>query len=328
MKKIICIAALLFLGVYALRSYKAYRDYTLNVEKYNQVVHEFNLCMEAFDWKCAEKNVRILLKEDPADTLAQNNLASILLEQERYGECIAYVETLKRNSDNLEFLKNKAALLQRELEELHLEPSFHFRLEYDGNPSRSNVMEALAVLEVAYDSISNLFQFEPINKLGLVLYQAGEHTGVGSRPDWVGAIYDGKLRVPENVMSYREVYRPMLFHELTHSFVRGMTLGTIPTWINEGIAQIVDGSRNEFDKPAGASPSLQELEESFLNVAGREQAEKLYWYSRKMVEGLLLRNGDFSHFRKFIQELNRLGEAEALKKFYDVTAAQLLAEAR
>ena len=328
MKKIICIVAVLAMGAYVLHHYKSYRDYTRNVEKYNQVVQEFNLCMEAFDWNCAEKNVRILLQEDPSDTVAQNNLAAILLEQERYGECISYVESLTRKSENLKFLKNKAALLQRELEELHLEQSFHFRLEYDGAPSRTNVMEALAVLEVAYDSISTLFQFEPSNKMRLVLYQADEHTGVGPRPDWVGAIYDGKLRVPENIMSYRAAYRPMLFHELTHSFVRGMTYGHVPQWINEGIAQVIDGSRRDVPNPGGPAPSLKDLSDSFVNEGSRDKAEKLYWYSQKMVEGMLRRNGSLVHFREFIQDLNRLGEKDALDRYYSVTAEQLLEEVR
>lgn len=328
MKKILCIIGIVVIGLIVLHRCKTYFAYAENMISYNNTVQEFNECLEAFDWSCAEKNAKILLKEDPSDTLMQNNLAIVLLEQEKYSECISFVNSQKSGSTQLNQLGEKAALLKRELEELHLEKSYHFRLEYDGTPSRENVMEALSVLEVAYDSISGLFQFEPSNKLSLVLYQAQEHTGVGPRPDWVGAIFDGKLRVPENVMSHREAYRPMLFHELTHSFVRGMTHGQVPLWINEGIAQIIDGSRTSTERPAGAKPSLKELEEPFVNEKSKAKAEILYWYSQKMVEGMLSRNSDFVHFREFVEHLNRLGEKDALMKYYSVTAEQLLEEVR
>ena len=90
-------------------------------------------------------------------------------------------------------------------------------MEFEGNMSKVDVMEALAVLEVAYDSLCTLFDFRPENKLSLVLYRSQEYQGVGPRPDWVAAIFDGKLRVPVEMMHYREIYRPVLFHELTHS---------------------------------------------------------------------------------------------------------------
>lgn len=326
MKKIVCIIGFVVIGVILLHHYKSFMNDIESTTDYNKTVQEFNECLEAFDWQCAEKKVRILLKSDPTDTLLQNNLAAVLLEQEKYMDCISYVNSLNRRSASLDLVKEKAALLQRELEELQLEKSYHFRLEYDGRPSRQNVMEALSVLEVAYDSISSLFQFEPANKLSVVLYQANEHTGVGARPDWVGAIYDGKLRVPENIMSYRAAYRPMLFHELTHSFVRGMTHGNVPQWINEGIAQVIDGSRSRMSRPSGTAPSIKELSEPFVKENNRNQAEKLYWYSLNMVEGMLARNESFVHFRNFIQEMNRLGVDAAMKKYYSVTAEQLLSE--
>ena len=52
-----------------------------------------------------------------------------------------------------------------------MEKSMHFRLEFDGTPTKKDVMEALAVLEVAYDSLSNLFGFMPENKICVVLYE-------------------------------------------------------------------------------------------------------------------------------------------------------------
>jgi len=295
-------------------------------EAHEALIAETTECIEAGEWNCAEKNVRILLKETPDDKNLQLHLAGILYEQERYEDCIAFVDSLGISDEEFIFLKEKSTTLIHEMATLRIERSAHFRLEFEGAPARNDVLEALSVLEVAYDSLCRLFEFYPENKMHLVLYESADYQGVGPRPDWVGAVFDGKLRVPVNVMQYREVYRPMLFHELTHAFVRAMTRSKVPLWINEGIAQVIDASRNDKARPTGDSPDLNSLTEPFVNESNTDVAVKLYWYSQKMVEGLLKRNSSFAHFRDFIQSLRKMGADDALKKFYGVTAQQLLDE--
>lgn len=295
---------------------------------YEDMIHATNECIRVGDWKCAEKNVQELLKSEPNDTNLQMHMAGILFEQERYQECISYIESLNFKHKDLDYLVEKSNALEQELKNLGVEKSMHFRLEFDGGPSKKDVMEALAVLEVAYDSISNLFDFLPENKMCLVLYQDKEFQGVGPRPDWVGAVFDGKLRVPVNMMAYREVYRPVLFHELTHSFVRAMTHANVPCWMNEGIAQVIDGSHNNEERPAGAYPSIESLRKSFVKETDSKKVQKLYWYSRRMVEELLWRDGGgpeaFRKFAKCLQDLRGLGTDKALQKYYGVTAQDLL----
>lgn len=310
-------------GVHQLRLRLAENDL---VEKHNKIVEEVNSCLEAGDWKCAESNLHILLEETPDDHNLQLHMAGVLMEQERYEDCIAYIKGLGYSNSDLDYLAKKSSMLIQEMETLGLERSAHFRLEFEGNPSRNDVLEALSVLEVAYDSLCNLFDFRPENKMQVVLYESSSHSGVGTQPSWVGALFDGKLRIPVNVMQFREVYRPMLFHELTHSFIRAMVHVKIPTWANEGIAQVVDASRNDVARPAGAPPSLKTLSEPFINESNSEAAVRLYWFSQKMVEGLLRRNSDFTRFKDFIQSQGRMDTEQALQKFYGVTAQQLLDE--
>lgn len=296
------------------------------VGKHNSLVTEATECMDAGQWKCAEMSIGALLQETPDDKNLQLHMAGILFEQERYEDCIAYIEKLGYTSNELDFLRKKSRMLLDEMKNLQLERSYHFRLEFEGNPSRNDILEALSVLEVAYDSLCRLFEFYPENKMHLVLYQSADYQGLGPRPDWVGAVFDGKLRVPVGLMQRREVYRPILFHELTHSFIRAMTRTKVPLWLNEGIAQVVDASRNGAERPAGGKPSLQSLTELFVKENNTDVALKLYWYSQKMVENLLRRNSSFPHFRDFIQSLRYLEVDESLKKFYGVTSQQLLDE--
>ena len=295
-------------------------------ERHEALIKETNECLEMAEWNCAERNVRTLLKESLEDQNLQLHLAGILFEQERYDECIAYIRSRNFSNADLDFLKEKSELLIREIEELGLERSMHFRVEFEGHPAKSDVMEALSVLEVAYDSLCHLFDFHPENKMHLVLYESSQYQGVGPRPEWVGAVFDGKLRIPVNVMRYREIYRPMFFHELTHAFVRAMTRYHVPLWVNEGIAQVVDASRTGMPRPEGDAPSIVALSTPFVNENNTGTAVKLYWYSQAMVERLLARNASFVYFRDFIQSLRTLGDDEALKKYYGVTARELLDE--
>ena len=296
--------------------------------KHEALVAEVNECLDAGEWNCAEKAVRELLSDAPHDTNLQMHLAIILYEQERYEECRNYIATLKFDCRDMKLLDAKAASLMREMAELGIERSMHFRVEFEGNLSKRDVMEALAVLEVAYDSLCRLFDFHPENKMHLVLYESPQYQGVGPRPEWVGAVYDGKLRIPVNVMEYQEVYRPMFFHELTHAFVRAMTRRHVPLWVNEGIAQVIDASRTGKPRPEGSVPSIEALTEPFVNENNTSNALRLYWYSQRMVEQLLRRNSDFTRFRDYIQAMGKKSPDEALQEFYGVTAQQLLDEVR
>ena len=331
---ILCLATLFF----AIREIKDISKQRSEVEQHNSLVTEANDCLASGDWICAEKGIRALLAETPDDANLQLHLAGILFEQERYEECIRYVDSLQRDGADFKVLKEKSQTIMREMRELKLESSDHFRLEFEGTPALNDILEALSVLEVAYDSLCRLFDFRPTNKMGLVLYQSSEYQGVGPRPDWVGAVFDGKLRVPVNVMQYREVYRPMLFHELTHAFVRAMTRAKVPLWLNEGIAQVVDASRNDKPRPDGPVPDLEMLTLPFVNQENSEVATRLYWYSQRMVEALLYRDGvtrgderaveSVRKLRACIQDLYTLGTDGALKKHYGLTAAQLLDQVR
>ena len=129
-------------------------------------------------------------------------------------------------------------------------------------------------------------------------------------------------------MAYREIYRPMFFHELTHAFIRAMTRHHVPLWVNEGIAQVIDASRTGMARPDTEAPNIEALTTPFINENNTGAAVKLYWYSQAMVERLLARNADLVHFRKFIQDMRTLGNDEALKKYYGVTAQQLLDEVK
>jgi hypothetical protein len=82
----------------------------------------------------------------------------------------------------------------------------------------------------------------------------------------------------------------VLKHELTHSFVRQITLGHCPTWFNEGLAQLEEGSTSAGlgsqlarALAAGKVPPLSSLEGSFVSLPA-DQATLVYAKSLAALE--------------------------------------------
>ena len=326
MKKILGVIAFVILMIAAFHVAHEFIQKKKEVDAFNLHIDEFNACSESKHWSCAESHLKFLLKELPNDTNLQIHYAGILFEEGRYEECISYIESRHFQVPDFDYFVQKSKLLIRERDELGIKDYGHFRLELEGYASSIEVQEALSVLEVAYDSIANLFQFYPEDRIHVVMYQTEDFQGIGPHPDWVGAVYDGKLRFPANLMRFREIYRPILFHELTHAFVHQMTRAKVPLWLNEGIAQIIDGSRTGLPRPNGPVPSLKDLTENFVQQNDRAAAERLYWYSQKMTEALLADAGEtrFVKLRDALMDMKKLGTDESLKRHFCKKQGDLL----
>lgn len=335
MKKAIKIIVSILLLLFIAHFFKKIHEDNRLFEIHEALVKQANECLDATDWKCAEEAISELLKETPDDYNMHVHMAGILLEQERYEDCLKWItEAQKKNLksgtsevqfDELTSIEKKAKSLMKEMAELNIESSRHFRLEFEGHPARTDIIEALTVLEVAYDSLCRLFDFYPENKMPIVLYESADYQGIGPRPTWVAASFDGKLRIPVNIMQNREWYRPILFHELTHCFIRAIARNSIPLWLNEGIAQVIDASKTKSPKPEGGKPTIQELTTPFVKETRTDRAVQLYWYSEAMVHKILEINDDFKKLRDALKEISRSGNVDnVLKKHYGLTQSDLL----
>ena len=320
----ILILLLVLIGVWV---YQRHSPEMKRFERHEALVKDAKERLDAGEWIGAERDIRELLKEMPGDTNLQVHLAGILYEQGRYEDCIAWIDGLTFRNADLEFLAKKSKSILNEMRELNLEDSRHFRLEFEGEMERPDVVEALSVLETAYDSLSRLFDFYPENKMQLVLYRSAEYQGVGEHPDWAAAIFDGKLRMPVNIMQYREWYRPILFHEFTHAFIQVIRWKDVPLWLNEGIAQVIDGSKIHDPRPLGAAPSVEQLTEPFVQEKNIRGAEKLYWYSLRMTQELLRIDPSFVKLRKLLRSLSDGNTDAQLREMYGVDSGELLRRA-
>jgi tetratricopeptide (TPR) repeat protein len=122
----------------------------------------------------------------------------------------------------------------------------HFNMHYQGNATPQLASEILRTLEDHFRSLETQFRFAPAEPIAVILYTQETFRDITRAPGWAGALNDGRLRIPIlGLTSVTEELSRVLMHELTHSFVVQKTLGRCPTWLNEGLAQYMEGRRSE-----------------------------------------------------------------------------------
>ena len=174
-----------------------------------------------------------------------------------------------------------AAALQKAERDLDLDNAFHegrsahFDLHYYGGAAPELARDALQALEADFDEISAALNYTPKDPIAITLYTNQDFKDITQAPGWVGALNDGRIRVPvQGLADVTPDLARVLKHELTHSFITEKTHGRCPTWLQEGTAQWMEGRRTD---PATAAellglynqhedPSLSILEPSWLDL--------------------------------------------------------------
>jgi tetratricopeptide (TPR) repeat protein len=150
---------------------------------------------------------------------------------------------------------------ERELqveEKLRSKESRHFTLHYQGERTPPELQrQILAALETGYQDVSRQLSYEPRENIIVILYTQKEFTDITDAPSWSGGLNDGKLRIPiGGVTSIPPGLERVLRHELTHSFVHSIAGPQCPTWLQEGLAQLME--------PRSSSMYANELGPLFL----------------------------------------------------------------
>ncbi len=174
----------------------------------------------------------------------------------------------------------------------------HFVLKYDGSATPGLARDVLRTLERHFDAISSELNFTPAEPIGVILYTGQAFADITRAPGWVGALNDGRVRVPvQGLSSVSGELSRVLRHELTHSFVREKTRGRCPVWLQEGIAQWMEGERTgelaaalvaAYERKTSAP--LAALEGSWMNLSGGAAAYAYAW-SLAVVEYIVAADG-------------------------------------
>jgi tetratricopeptide (TPR) repeat protein len=123
--------------------------------------------------------------------------------------------------------------------------SSHFTLRYSGGAKPALAREVLRALEMHFSAIESELGYSPPEPIAVILYTEQAFLDITRAPSWAGAINDGRIRVPvQGLTELTPELSRVLKHELTHSFVKQKTHGRAPTWVQEGLAQWMEGKRS------------------------------------------------------------------------------------
>jgi hypothetical protein len=79
----------------------------------------------------------------------------------------------------------------------------------------------------------------------VILYTNRQFHDVTRAPSWADGLNDGRIRVPvQGLQQMTPELALVLKHELTHSFVGQMTENRAPSWLQEGLAQWMEGLKS------------------------------------------------------------------------------------
>jgi tetratricopeptide (TPR) repeat protein len=170
----------------------------------------------------------------------------------------------------------------------------HFVIRYTGSTAPLLAGEILHTLEIHFAQISALLDYNPPEPIGVILYSDQQFQDITRAPSWAGAINDGRIRIPiQGLTSVTDELSRALRHELTHSFLQEKTRGHCPAWVQEGVAQWVEGRRVGASARAlltaynqhSAIP-LRDLDVSWMSLSGAG-ASFAYGWSLAVVETIL-----------------------------------------
>ncbi len=174
----------------------------------------------------------------------------------------------------------------------------HFTLRYYGGAAPQLARDILRTLEEHFRTIESELNFTPAEPIGVILYTEQAFADITRAPGWVTALNDGRIRVPvQGLTSVPPELSHMLKHELTHSFIQQKTRGRCPVWLQEGVAQWMEGSRsgsnasllvNVYEQKA--APRLADLEGSWMGLPER-MVSYAYAWSLAVVEYIVQTGG-------------------------------------
>ena len=174
----------------------------------------------------------------------------------------------------------------------------HFNLKFNGNATPDLARGIMRVLEDDFRDLESQLDYTPPDSIGVILYTGQSFADITRAPSWVGALNDGRMRIPvQGLDAVTPELARVLKHELTHSFIGQKTHNRAPTWVQEGVAQYMEGRRSSETAGAllnamgqGELPSLAGLEGSWMGLGGGEAAFAYAW-SLAVVESIIQTSG-------------------------------------
>ncbi len=89
-----------------------------------------------------------------------------------------------------------------------------------------------------------------------MLYSGEQFHDITRSPQWAAAAFDGTIRVPMRGAGEKgEDLDRVLAHEFSHALIRSLATRGLPTWLNEGLASVLEGDDLEWASTTIATAS-------------------------------------------------------------------------
>lgn len=196
----------------------------------------------------------------------------------------------------------------------------HFDLKYNGSATPDLARGILRALEDDFRDLESRLDYTPPEQISVILYTQQAFADITRAPGWVGALNDGRLRIPvQGLSSVTPDLAHVLKHELTHSFVGQKSHNRAPTWLQEGVAQYMEGRRSTSAAGAlaeaatqGAIPPLGAFEGPWMSLDGNTAAFAYAW-SLAVVESII-DSGGVSDISRLLDRIGTSPSTEAAAK--------------
>ena len=207
--------------------------------------------------------------------------------------------------------------IRRQLDEWRKESAVHaglnerttarFRVLYEGTKQQAIGDRVSSVLESAYLTIGKQLDSYPGETLTVILYTNKQFQDITRAPAWAGGGYDGRIRLPVGgALRTPATLDRVVRHELVHAMIANLAPRNVPTWVNEGLASVLESPDRAWVRKALAQTSnvfaLEDLSEGFDHLNG---AEALVAYAESAVAGEILCERLGPNLGIFLQMLGR-----------------------
>jgi tetratricopeptide (TPR) repeat protein len=244
----------------------------------------------------AQARFECALSLNPDYLAAATWLGDLHYRAGRLREAIAIYEAARERAPGARELDEA---LTRWREELALQSRFHeVRSEhfvglYESPADEPLAREALARLEGARRRVTRALGVNRAEPITIVFYTREQFDRITRLAAWSVAGYDGRIRVPLGGVDRDDLDR-VLAHELVHAIVVRLGGRTVPAWMSEGLATVLEPDGSSDVEAAltrgGAAADLSQLHDGFARLS-REDARLAYASAARAVRRIIEQRG-------------------------------------
>lgn len=220
-------------------------------------------------------------------------LGELQYRRGRLNDAISIYERARRRSHGGRELSERLADWRREQEiqsRFHESTTAHFTVLFDGPTDGPLIRQVAEQLEAAYRRVGDALGVHPPGPISVVLYSREQFGDITRLATWSVAAYDGRIRVPlGGALEQPDELARVLSHEFVHAAVAILGGRTVPAWVNEGLATVLEPEGPKDAEAALARADvrpLSTLHSSFARLSTRD-AEIAYGSAARAVRRLI-----------------------------------------